>query len=75
MKSRPNQRTSDPTSGEAQELSMDANGTQNGARNRELQPAVFFCRFRVSVFFNNRECLLYCGTKGNPIEVFRDQNR
>ena len=51
VKSRPNQGTSDPTGGEAQELSMDANGTQNEAQNRELQPAVFFCRFRVLDFF------------------------
>ena len=75
MKSRPNQRASDPTGKEAQELSMDANGTKNGARNRELQPAVFFCRFRVSTFFDTWQCLVYRGIKGNPIEMFRDQNR
>ena len=75
MKSRPNQWTSGPTGGEAQELSMDANGTQNGARNRELEPVVFFCRFRVSAFFDTWQCLVYRGIKENPIEVFRDQNR
>ena len=58
-------RASSPKCAEACWLRIDVNGTRNGAWNRELQPAMYFCRFRVSTVFDMWQVHKVCRTHGD----------